>query len=60
MNNLIKTLVIGIVFKKQNLTPQNENYLVLLSKQKTTTWSAINRPEKNLEYKQSVVDQQQQ
>ena len=60
MNNLINPLALGKVLKKYNLTPQNIQQLVLLSKRKTATWSAIHRLARKLEFKQSVVDQQQQ
>ena len=60
MNNLINTLSLGKVLKKYNLTPQNKQQVVLLSKRKTATWSAIHRLARRLEFKQSVVDQQQQ
>ena len=57
MNNLINHLTLGKVIKKYNLTPQNKQQVVLLSKRKTTTWSAIHRLARKLEFKQSVVDQ---
>ena len=57
MNNLINHLTLGKVLKKYNLTPQNKQQEVLLSKRKTTTWSAIHRLARKLEFKQSVVDQ---
>ena len=60
MNNLINPLALGKVLKKYNLTPQNKQQVVLLSKQKTATWSAINRLARKLEFKQSLVNQQQQ
>ena len=59
MNNLINPLALGKVLKKYNLTPQNKQQLVLLSKRKTATWSAIHRLARKLDFKQSVVDQQQ-
>ena len=60
MNNLINPLSLGIVLKKYNLTPKNKEQIVLLSKWKTTIWSAIHRLARKLEFKQSGVDQQQQ
>ena len=60
MNNLINPLALGKVLKKYNLTPQNKQQVVLLSKRKTATWSAIHRLARRLEFKQSVVDQKQQ
>ena len=59
MNNLINPLALGKVLKKYNLTPKNKAQIVL-SKRKTATWSAIHRLARKLEFKQSVVDQQQQ
>jgi len=60
MNNLINPLALGKVLKKYNLTSQNKQQLVLLAKRRTATWSAIHRLARKLEFKQSVVDQQQQ
>ena len=60
MNNFINPLALGKVFKKYNLTAQNKQQVVLLSKRKTTTWSAIHRLSRKLEFKQSLIDQQQQ
>ena len=60
MNNLINPLAHGKVLKKYNLTPKNKAQIVLLSKRKTATWSAIHRLARKLEFKQSVIDQQQQ
>ena len=60
MNNLINSLALGKVLKKYNLTPQNKQQVVLLSKRKTVTWSAIHRLARKLEFNQTVVDQPQQ
>ena len=60
MNKLINPLALGKVLKKYNLTPQNKQQVLLLSKRKTATWTAIHRLARKLEFKQSVVDQQQQ
>ena len=60
MNNLINPLALGKVLKKYNLTPKNKQQIVLLSKRKTATWSAIHRLARKLEFKQSVLDQQEQ
>ena len=60
MKNLINPLALGKVLKKYNLTPKNKKQIVLLSKRKTATWSAIHRLARKLEFKQSVLDQQQQ
>ena len=57
MNNLINPLARGKVLKKYNLTPNNKQQIVLLSKRKTATWSAIHRLARKLEFKQSAVDQ---
>ena len=59
MNNLINPVALGIVFKKYNLTPKNKEQIVLLSKRKTATLSVIHRLARKLEFKQSVLDQQQ-
>ena len=59
MNNLINPLALGKVLKKYNLTPQNKQQVVLLSKRKTATWSSIHRLARKLEFKHSVVNQQQ-
>ena len=58
MNNLINPIALGKVLKKYNLTPQNKQQVILLSKRKTATWSAIHRLARRLEFKQSVIDQQ--
>ena len=59
MNNLINSLALGKVLKKYNLTPQNKQQVVLLSKRKTTSCSTIHRLARKIEFKQSIVDQQQ-
>ena len=58
MNNLISPIALGKVLKKYNLTTQNKHQVILLSKRKTATWSAIHRLARRLEFKQSVIDQQ--
>ena len=60
MIKLINPLALGKVLKKYNLTPQNKHQVVLLSKRKTATWSGLHRLARKLEFKQSLVDQQQQ
>ena len=60
MNNLINPFALGKVLKKYNLTPQNKHQVVLLSIRKTATWSGLHRLARKLEFKQSLVDQQQQ
>lgn len=60
MNNLINPLALGKVLKKYNLTPKNKQQVVLLSKRKNSTWSAIHKLARKLEFKKSVLDQQQQ
>jgi len=60
MNNFINPLALGKVLKNYNLTPKNKQQVVLLSKRKTSTWSAIHKLARKLEFKQSVLDQQQQ
>ena len=59
MNNLINPLALSKVLNKYNLTPQNKQQVVLLSKRKTTSCSAIHRLARKIEFKQSVVDQKQ-
>ena len=60
MNNLISPLALGKVLKNYNLTPQNKQIVVLLSKRKTATWTAIHRLARKLEFKQSVAKQHEQ
>ena len=60
MNNFINPLALGKVLKKYSLNPRNKQQVILLSKRKTATWSATHRLARKLEFKQSVVDQQQQ
>jgi len=60
MNNLISPLALGKVLKNYNLTPQNKQQVVLLSKRKTATWTAILRLARKVEFKQSVANQQEQ
>ena len=60
MNKLISPLALGKVLKKYNLTPQNKQQVVLLSKRKTATWTAIHRLARKLEFKKSVANQQEQ
>ena len=57
MNNIINPLALGKVLKKYNLTQQNKQQVVLLSKQKAATCSAIHRLARKLQFKKSVVDQ---
>ena len=59
MNNLINPLALGKVLKKYNLTAQNKQQVVLLSKRKITSCSAIHRLARKIGFKQSLVDQQQ-
>ena len=58
MNNFINPLALGKVLKSYNLIPKNKQQVVLLSKRKTATWSAIHRLARILEFKQSVANQQ--
>ena len=57
---LINPLALGKVLNKYKLTPKNKQQVVLLSKRKTATWSAIHRLARKLEFKPSGVDQQQE
>ena len=59
MNNIISPLALGKVLKNYNLTPQNKQQVVLLSKRKTATCTAIHRLARKLEFKQSVANQQE-
>ena len=60
MNNLINPLALGKVLKRYNLTSQNKQQVVLLSKRKTATWSSIKRLARKLEFKKSVLKQKEQ
>ena len=60
MNNFINPLALGGVLKNYNLNPKKKQQVFLLSKRKTSTWSAIHKLARKLEFKQSVLDQQQQ
>ena len=60
MNNSISPLALVTVLKNYNLTPQNKQQVVLLSKRKTATLTAIHRLARKLEFKQSVANQQEQ
>ena len=57
MNNLIYPIELGKVLKKYNLTPQNKQQVILLSKRNTAKWSDIHRLARKLEFKHSVIDQ---
>ena len=58
--NSINSIALGKLLKKYNLTPKNKQKVILLAQRKTATWSGLNRLARKLEFKQSVVDQQQQ
>ena len=58
--NSINSIALGKLLKKYNLTPKNKRQVILLAQRKTGTWSALHRLARKLEFKQSVVDQQQQ
>ena len=58
MKDLINPMVLGKFLKKYNLTPQNKQQVVSLSERKTTSWAALHRLARKIEFKQSVVDQQ--
>ena len=57
---LVNPLALGKVLNKYKLTPKNKQQVVLLSKRKTATWSAIHRLARRLEFQQTVTQQQQQ
>ena len=59
MNNFINPLALGKVLKNYNLTPMKKQQVVLLTKPKTSTFSAIHKLARKLEFKQLVLDQQQ-
>ena len=58
--NSINSLALGKLLKKYNLTPKNKQLVILLAQRKTATWSGLNRLARKLEFKQSLVVQQQQ
>ena len=58
--NSIHSLALGKLFKKYILTPKNKQQVVLLAQLKTATLSGLHRLARRLEFKQSVLDQQQQ
>ena len=58
-NHLQCHLSMGKFLKKYHLTPQNKQQVVLLSKRKITSCSAIHRLARKIGFKQSLVDQQQ-
>ena len=49
----------GKILKRYNLTAQNKQQVVLLPKRKTTSCLAIHRLARKIEFKHSLVDQQQ-
>tara|TARA_Y100001970_G_scaffold79647_1_gene101324 strand:- start:591 stop:746 length:156 start_codon:yes stop_codon:yes gene_type:complete len=51
MNNLIKPLALGKVLKRYNLTSQNKQQVIFLSKGKPSTWSSIKRIARKIEFK---------
>ena len=57
---LVNPLALGKVLNKYKLTPKNKQQIVLLSKRKTATWSAINRLARKLEFHQTVTQEEQQ
>ena len=58
--NSINSLALGKLLKKYNLTPKNKQQVILLAQRKTATWPGLHRLARKLEFKQSLVDQQQQ
>ena len=59
MKNLINPFALTKVLKKDNLTPQNKQQLVLISKRQTATCSTLQRLARKLEFTQSILDKQQ-
>ena len=58
--NSINSIALGKLLKKYNLTPKNKQQVILLAQRKTATWSGLHRLARRLEFKQSVIVQQQQ
>ena len=58
--NSINSIALGKLLKKYNLTPKNKQKVILLAQRKTATWSGLNRLARKLEFKKSLVNQQQQ
>ena len=58
--NSINSLALGKLLKKYNLTPKNKQQVILLAQRKTAIWSCLHRLARKLEFKQTLVDQQQQ
>ena len=56
--NSINSIALGELLKKYNLTTKNKQQMILIAQRKTTTWSALHRLERKLEFKQSVANQQ--
>ena len=54
MNNIINPLALGKTLKIYNLNPNNKDRLVLLSKRKASTLSAIHRLARRLIFRESV------
>ena len=52
---IVNPLALGKVLNKYKLTPKNKQQVVLLSKRKTATWSAIHRLARKLEFQQTVT-----
>ena len=55
MNNLLTPLALGKVLNQYNLTQENNQKVILLSKSKSATWAAIHRLARKLEFQQTVV-----
>ena len=58
MNNLINPSALGKVLKKYKFTPKHKEQIVLLSKRKTATCSAIHRLARKLKFKHPATNQQ--
>ena len=58
--NSTNSKALGKLLKKYNLTPKNNQQVILLAQRKTATWSGLHRLARKLEFKQSLVDQKQQ
>ena len=57
--NSINSIALGKLLKKYNLTSENKQQIILLAQLKTTTWTALHRLARKLEFKNSIMHQQQ-
>ena len=57
--NSINSLALGKVLKKYNLNLKNKKQVLLLARRKSANWSSLYRLARRLQFKQTVLDQQQ-